>query len=478
MFTLRSMKPGVQISSGDVVIQMPDLMAEYANDVDLILSNYLWGATTSDGLFEGSVVYAAVSGVGKLANGHTELANVMPQMRPQVDNGGLSRDKFPGAGAITHYHNFSFYVAKAMSPGDEIVPNYGSGYDGKFPTDHNGIPRKSVKELRETGICLDNIRPSQSTNPQAGRGAVATRFLKKGEVIAPVPLIPIGSRKALRTRRTITVDSETREVETDQLFLNYCFGHRNSSLLLFPFSPVVNLVNHDSKHYNAKIQWSESLIHFGRDWLDWSLDKVKSIRRSGLLLELVATRDIQEGEEILIDYGRDWENAWNKHTANWKAKPLGKEYSYAYQLDKELYDLPTEADFSPSDALPANILIVCYYRYSDNREDVATGATTFEWKRTPHISLTESLRPCRLLRKEVDNVGNIFYTAEMTNGDHHVDQAERIPDGVSHVVTRIPRSAIRLVDKVYSSDQHLPDAFRHEIGIPDDMFPIQWMDLS
>jgi hypothetical protein len=29
-----------------------------------------------------------------------------------------------------------------------------------------------------------------------------------------------------------------------------------------------------------------------------------------------------------------------------------------------------------------------------------------------------------------------------------------------------------------STDQHLPDAFRHAIGLPEGVFPVQWMDLA
>lgn len=41
-------------------------------------------------------------------------------------------------------------------------------------------------------------------------------------------------------------------------------------------------------------------------------------------------------------------------------------------------------------------------------------------------------------------------------------------------VTNTPRESIRFVDRPYHSDQHLKSAFRHEIRIPDDMFPLHW----
>jgi hypothetical protein len=38
----------------------------------------------------------------------------------------------------------------------------------------------------------------------------------------------------------------------------------------------------------------------------------------------------------------------------------------------------------------------------------------------------------------------------------------------------VPRSALSFFDKPGRTDMHLPNAFRHAIGIPDDIFPKQW----
>ena len=35
-------------------------------------------------------------------------------------------------------------------------------------------------------------------------------------------------------------------------------------------------------------------------------------------MDLVATRDIQPGEELFLDYGNEWEEAWNRHLQTWK----------------------------------------------------------------------------------------------------------------------------------------------------------------
>lgn len=43
------------------------------------------------------------------------------------------------------------------------------------------------------------------------------------------------------------------------------------------------------------------------------------------------------------------------------------------------------------------------------------------------------------------------------------------------VVTNIPRRAILLVDRPYTSDTFIQGAFRHEIGVPDGFYPETWM---
>lgn len=49
-------------------------------------------------------------------------------------------------------------------------------------------------------------------------------------------------------------------------------------------------------------------------------------------------------------------------------------------------------------------------------------------------------------------------------------------DNLKQLVHKVPRKAIRFTDKLYSTDQHLENAFRHPISFPDHIFPKQWMD--
>jgi hypothetical protein len=39
----------------------------------------------------------------------------------------------------------------------------------------------------------------------------------------------------------------------------------------------------------------------------------ESERDARVAMELIALRDIQSGEEIFLDYGNEWEEAWKEH---------------------------------------------------------------------------------------------------------------------------------------------------------------------
>jgi len=60
------------------------------------------------------------------------------------------------------------------------------------------ITKRSVEWIEANGICLDNIIPGKSSYPQAGKGAIAQRFMNKDDLIAPAPLLQITNMDTLR----------------------------------------------------------------------------------------------------------------------------------------------------------------------------------------------------------------------------------------------------------------------------------------
>ena len=103
---------------------------------------------------------------------------------------------------------------------------------------------------------------------------------------------------------------QMQQLNHHQLMLNYCFGHDQSSILLYPVSNA-NFVNHCSERMdfggscgngigpNAKIQWDTEPTSV--KWQQMSVEElheeVKDGKR-GLTFEIVATSDIQPGDEV------------------------------------------------------------------------------------------------------------------------------------------------------------------------------------
>lgn len=149
------------------------------------------------------------------------------------------------------------------------------------------LTRRSPEWLKENARCVDNIVPGPSTLPFAGRGAFAQRFIARGEVVVPVPLIQIMDRDALiKWEEVQNENGDWDEVPYgQQLLLNYCFGHDESSLLLLPITNAI-LVNHCSNRTkecgkdgpNAEWHWDTEWDRDTKRWLNMTLQEMAEVR--------------------------------------------------------------------------------------------------------------------------------------------------------------------------------------------------------
>lgn len=103
-----------------------------------------------------------------------------------------------------------------------------------------GTSPRTVEWIKKNGMCIENIVPGKSAIPYAGQGAILQTSIRQGDIIVPIPLLQIVNRDVLAT-----FDFDGGKVG-EQLLLNYCFGHHESSLLLCPNSNAI-LVNHCSE---------------------------------------------------------------------------------------------------------------------------------------------------------------------------------------------------------------------------------------
>ncbi len=322
---------------------------------------------------------------------------------------------------------------------------------------------KSQEWLEENGICLDNIRSDQSTIVQAGRGAFATRFITKGQTIAPLPLIHM-DRDRFRIYEE-NLETQRYDYEEEQLMLNYCYGHTNSSLVAFPYSPITNFVNHNFNHtaINAEVRWSDSKYHKA-DWLDKTVEEIIAEPYAGLMLEFVALRDIEEGEEIFINYGKEWEDAWNKHIKEWKP-PKHPDHAPLYHLNSAKKILTVEEQ--KATPYPQEVMTVCFM----NAGVMDSTDLSVRWSDYSINAINAAIRDaftCRITSRR--DTGEGYYEVTAFASDYE-------ESGTEVVVVDVPRHAIEFIYDSYESDQHLKGAFRHLISIPDDIFPAKWLNL-
>jgi len=338
---------------------------------------------------------------------------------------------------------------------------------------------KTPRWLEKYAVCADNLETKPSTVTEAGRGAFATRNLKRGDVVAPVPTLRIADKGILdmfdiikkETDDTTSLLYDRTKPRGQQLMINYCFSHPESSMVLFPISPLVDQINHaPPEKANARLTWSKN-PHWGNsfDLHDMTPRELLEYNHVGIVLEIYALQDIEQGEEVFIDYGPHWEKAWKEHMRHYqesdswplRADDLKEEYR------KKPFKTPEEFE---SDPYPEGTRTACFVetdemtdgqlKVNDDDVDIAlfSGPTSFEDYTGTQLAFCEVID-----RKESDD---FFYNYTILVSS----------DSVLTEIVDLPHAALTFLDLPYTSDIHDKNAFRHPIGIPDVIFPQAWRD--
>lgn len=335
---------------------------------------------------------------------------------------------------------------------------------------------RPLADLFKHGSCLDSLRVGTTS---VGRGAFATRFLNQGDIVAPIPLIHLPDRSVLDVYETGVWDnaSATASRATDtpvhqQLLLNYCFGHRHSTLLLCPYGVVSAMVNHGSSNRaNVRIEWSEKLSS-KLEWKTKPLQEWAFNYQAGLAFDYVALRDIDEGEEILLDYGDEWQQAWEYHVAKWKPSDR------RVDILNEDFDsiLPTYDEWKWSmgdiheDADAVNLW--CRDIYRDMRGLPALEDVPTSW-------------PCKVISRHNKVDGTELYTAEIVmrhqnNEDIEKEKMDVCYEEFDELLFNVPRDAF-VFGGIYQHDDTREYtqtwSFRHDMRIPDRIMPEAWKNL-
>lgn len=372
---------------------------------------------------------------------------------------------------------------------------------------------RSLEWLEENGMCMDHIVEGNSDIPHAGRGAFAKRSFVAGEKIHPMPLMQI-PRHGLELYKDWSYDN----VAGHQLLLNYCFGHKDSSMLLFPYSSSSSFINHGGKEANAKLVWTD-----GSDPFNWhdesalklSVEELLEHRKTSLLMLLVATKDIEIGDEVTIDYGTEWEQAWLDHVKNsWTLETSVKSAS-EYNESEEMINTVFEESYPSTvgtachfwldpdwfeeyrllfpiddpNKVPINLDSALHMDYSDEDLEKLKSKLgkieeyAFPWQSSHRYLSGDHLQACTVISR---------HSTRAPEGSLNYDTYTvriYLPDSIKHnhgpqsqtelYVKNVPRRAITFVDRAGTSDLHQPKAFRHEIGFPDadDIWPNAWKDM-
>ena len=338
---------------------------------------------------------------------------------------------------------------------------------------------RSVEELDRLGRCMDKIRPGrQSTIPQAGRGAFAARSIKKGEIAIGTPLIftPTDDFYKMYEGDWIMQESppDNSKVRQMQLILNYSWKHPKSSLFLIPYGPLVQLINHNQTQANVKVQWAKhGEMSQNNYWLTQSPEAIFPENTPGLFWDIVATKDIQPGDEIFLDYGDEWEEKWLAHVRDWQPPPDSESYQSAREWVEANPDavLRTEEEQGVN-PYPENFEMRCLvdiieYNFELNR-------MTNEEARALWHEKAESMI-CTVQERRQEPNGEYLYIVHYLPLGYLEDDGMTEDGMVSWYVSDwIPRGAISFADSPYTTDIFLRGAFRQPIGIPDEIMPTAW----
>lgn len=363
--------------------------------------------------------------------------------------------------------------------------------------------QKSISWLEENGQCIDGIYVKESTTVPGQYGAFATRSFKKGDVVAPSPLMMIPEKSYLDIYKLYFLNKridKSQSVLSQQLIMNYSFGHSESSLLFYPYGVNVNYINHQSSRggkegENVKLVWTKAKYHQS-EFLEYTPDNLRVrddddvIFRLGM--DIVAMRDIEADEEIFLDYGVEWETKWNDHVQNWnddddEDKPMkalelnsmmkesSPDYAYFYTSGEN-----DKIDSEGKKLIPDKILTSCYLTWEELEDDdeilldtkKPTNQDWFKFNKNT-IKAGYNLFQCTIIdRHELESDHETKKEYEYTVSIPH--------DGGRKVgfVFNVPQSFIKYIDEPYTSHIHSIEGFRHYIGIPDDIFPQTWRDLK
>jgi hypothetical protein len=206
--------------------------------------------------------------------------------------------------------------------------------------------------------------------------------------------------------------------------------------------------------------------------------------------------------QIIVDYGTGWEEAWNNHIKEWGKHDLNSsDDSKINKAAREMNNQNITFDILENKRWSNEIFTACLF-WEDDQDDLIefNNIDMNDWSKLSDLDVLshfaqdgskfldyggiKSYWPCVVISTDL-HVGEYSKSnKEPSQASYMVrifpphweatgKNAEHLPP---RFLTNYPRSSISFFTKPYKSDLHLPKAFRHYIEIPDEIFPQQWMN--
>ena len=200
--------------------------------------------------------------------------------------------------------------------------------------------------------------------------------------------------------------------------------------------------------------------------------------------------------------GIDWENAWKEHIAEWKSPCVNDEEEIhpCFKSSKVVLEMNKDKLNSDYHAWSDDHFIICEYDMSidltdekklvkltnhlpQSSDSVADQGMLQQFEGISFddygFSLTDirpDYRPCKIRSCDVAH-GTCDVILFLSQGDASRRYNMPFESRVLQTKSQLPVAKMIYLKKPFTSDHFVPTAFRHEIGIPDEIFPPQWKDL-
>jgi hypothetical protein len=176
-----------------------------------------------------------------------------------------------------------------------------------------------------------------------------------------------------------------------------------------------------------------------------------------------------------MDYGKEWEDAWNDHVARWE--PLDDAYEYVHSSEwKEDYFRTYEELTELGQPYPSNLHTMCIQSFSTD-DDGNFYFIPILRETTERVYCDVVNRRKQKKQKDNDDDDDDDDDDDESEYIYDVDLKLMADDDESWVHVRNYRAeGIFLYDRAFATDWHMPNVFRHEIMIPDEIMPKSWQN--